>query len=660
MIIHRVSLQNVGVYRGTHSIDLTPPDAEHPITLIGALNGGGKTTLLGAVQLALYGCRAKGIERTKKGYQRHLQELINRTVSPEEGAAVEIEFERRIDGRATQYKIRRSWSIFSGTVEERIQVLRDGEPDALLAEHWDESIDSFLPAKLAHLFFFDGEQIERMADEEEATKLLSSAFQSLLGLDLVTRLQEDLATLERKKRLSLRTPEEREKLKILEDEVKKAQLKCEGAHQDLAGVKSQIEQKEKGLRDLKDEFKSKGGEVYLEHEKLETRRSDLTARILSVESGYRDVVGGDAPLLLIPDLLENLLNQAELEKKAQHEKIISEAEEARDEKVLQEVSQSLPSEAYEEIRKALERHRPKRDLIEMTPILNAAEGFIDELKGVMKHRLPQTQSELNRLAEEITRLHEERDGLDRLLSAVPDADTLARIQQDLIRTEESLKTLRDDLLRKEEALRGTELELSLRERAYRKEYESHIEDSESAEHDQRIVIRIPKVRETLERFRQRVVSRHIGSLENAIYESFQHLIRKPKLLGSIRIAQENFEMTLHDPAGAEVPFQILSAGERQLLATSILWGLAKVSGRPLPLIIDTPLGRLDSHHRTHLVERYFPTASHQVILLSTDEEIVGKYHEMIDSHVGRKFLLQYDQSKSSSEISNTYFQNKND
>ena len=656
MIIHRVTLQNVGVFRGTHSIDLTPPDSEHPITLIGALNGGGKTTLLGAVQLGLYGSRAKGIERTKKGYQRHLQELINRTVPPAEGAAVEIEFERRIDGKPTQYKIRRAWSVNSGAVEERIQVLRDGEPDALLADHWDESIDSFLPAKLAHLFFFDGEQIERMADEEEATKLLSSAFQSLLGLDLVTRLQEDLSTLERKKRLSLRTPEEREKLKILEEEVKKAHLKCEGAHQDLAGVKSQIEQKEKTFRNLKTDFKSKGGEIYLDHEKLEIRRSDLTARILSAESEYRDVVGGDAPLLLIPGLLKNLLNQAELEKTAHHEKIISEAEELRDQKVLQEVSQSIPSEAYEEIRMALERHRPKRELIETPQILNASEVFIDELKGVMQHRLPQVQSELDRLVEEISKLHEDRDGLDRLLSAVPDADTLGRIQQELSKTEETLKALHDDLLRKEEALRGTELELSLRERAYRKEYESHIEDSESAEHDKRVVERIPKVKETLEKFRQRVVARHIGSLEIAIHESFQNLIRKPELLGSIRIAQDTFEMTLHDQNGAVVPFQILSAGERQLLATSILWGLAKVSGRPVPLIIDTPLGRLDSHHRTHLVERYFPTASHQVLLLSTDEEIVGKYHKMIGGHVGKRFLLQFDQSKASSVITEDYFQ----
>jgi DNA sulfur modification protein DndD len=222
---------------------------------------------------------------------------------------------------------------------------------------------------------------------------------------------------------------------------------------------------------------------------------------------------------------------------------------------------------------------------------------------------------------------------------------------------QDVKLISEDLIRKEEKLRGAELELSLRDRAYQKDYESHIENTESSEHDQRVVDRIPKVKKTLENFRQRVISRHIGSLENSIYDSFQHLIRKPDLLGSVKISNKDYQMTLHDPFGVVVPFQILSAGERQLLATSILWGLAKVSGRPFPLIIDTPLGRLDSHHRTHLVERYFPAASHQVILLSTDEELVGKYRNMLECHVGRKYLLSYDHSLSSSNILEDYFHN---
>jgi len=52
-----------------------------------------------------------------------------------------------------------------------------------------------------------------------------------------------------------------------------------------------------------------------------------------------------------------------------------------------------------------------------------------------------------------------------------------------------------------------------------------------------------------------------------------------------------------------------------------LWGLARASARPLPAVIDTPMARLDAAHRQHLVERYFPNASHQVIVLSTDTEV---------------------------------------
>ena len=59
----------------------------------------------------------------------------------------------------------------------------------------------------------------------------------------------------------------------------------------------------------------------------------------------------------------------------------------------------------------------------------------------------------------------------------------------------------------------------------------------------------------------------------------------------------------------------LSAGEKQIYAIAILEALAKTSGRHLPIIIDTPLGRLDSEHCTKLINNYFPYASHQVIIL---------------------------------------------
>jgi DNA sulfur modification protein DndD len=64
---------------------------------------------------------------------------------------------------------------------------------------------------------------------------------------------------------------------------------------------------------------------------------------------------------------------------------------------------------------------------------------------------------------------------------------------------------------------------------------------------------------------------------------------------------------------------------------------------------------LDSSHRRHLVERYFPMASHQVLLLSTDEEIRGEYLEALRPSIGHSYLLHYDEAARSSTVQQGYF-----
>jgi len=90
----------------------------------------------------------------------------------------------------------------------------------------------------------------------------------------------------------------------------------------------------------------------------------------------------------------------------------------------------------------------------------------------------------------------------------------------------------------------------------------------------------------------------------------------------------------------------------------VLWSLAKASGRPLPIVIDTPLARLDSVHRTKLVERYFPTASHQVMILSTDEEITPKYLEILEPSISKKYALTFDDLSQSTKATTGYFESK--
>ena len=75
----------------------------------------------------------------------------------------------------------------------------------------------------------------------------------------------------------------------------------------------------------------------------------------------------------------------------------------------------------------------------------------------------------------------------------------------------------------------------------------------------------------------------------------------------------------------------------------MLWCLARASARPLPAVIDTPMARLDATHRRHLVERYFPNASHQVVIFSTDTEVDRESYRLLQPAVARAYHLTYDE-----------------
>jgi len=92
--------------------------------------------------------------------------------------------------------------------------------------------------------------------------------------------------------------------------------------------------------------------------------------------------------------------------------------------------------------------------------------------------------------------------------------------------------------------------------------------------------------------------------------------------------------------GKEITFD-RSAGENQIFATALIAGLAKVSGVKAPMVVDTPLGRLDSKHRENILKFWTGDASRQVILLSQDEEIDYHFHKLIQDSVGKTYLLEH-------------------
>ena len=97
---------------------------------------------------------------------------------------------------------------------------------------------------------------------------------------------------------------------------------------------------------------------------------------------------------------------------------------------------------------------------------------------------------------------------------------------------------------------------------------------------------------------------------------------------------------------------------RKYLRVSLLWGLAQTSELKLPIIIDTPLSRLDSTHRDNIVNNYFPFAGEQVVILSTDTEIDINYYRALKPRLSGAGSLEFDQGQELTTFRQGYFWEK--
>ena len=143
-------------------------------------------------------------------------------------------------------------------------------------------------------------------------------------------------------------------------------------------------------------------------------------------------------------------------------------------------------------------------------------------------------------------------------------------------------------------------------------------------------------------------------LATTITDCYLKLANKKNLIRKVEMDPETLDWRCLSDDDSEIPRDSLSAGEKQLMVISILWALALCSKKKLPVIIDTPLSRLDSMHRTALITTYFPNAGEQTIILSTDSEIDEGYYKLMKKNIGDEFTLEYDEVSKSTSIQKGY------
>ncbi|MFL4293363.1 DNA sulfur modification protein DndD [Enterobacter asburiae] len=658
MIFEEVTLYNYGIYKGLHTVSLDSNDPTKPVILIGAMNGAGKTTFLDALQLALYGKHAKCSNRGKLSYSIFLEKTIN-SYATDKTASVTLKFRHGEDTiNSHHYEIERKWiKEQHKDCKENITVKLNGEVDTVLSDNWDEFVNEFIPQSISELFFFDGEKIENLADPKRSAELLKTGIEALLGLEMLTKLSTDLNIIKRRKQEKLLEEIEIDTLKSIESDLQKLEEDKEETNLHLDELYQQQEILASQDDALQLEFRAYGVDKLQIKEKLEDEKSDLEKKIFEIEHDQKKLVSGSMPL----SLLSALSKRAELQLNKEHDfKSFQNAESIilENKKILLDTISdfSIDDNIIVEISKKLDNAIiVEKQKFNHTIYLNSDKNiFIGLEDKISSEKL--TFEELINKKQEIQ---------DRLLLLQKKLATIPKLHdvQHLIE-KSALHKEKTEILKKEiKATAERRLDLDARINNAQQKYEALLLKNNAVSFEKKrqaqIVEHVETLKEILESFNKDMISENISKLENRIKAKFDQLKRKNNLIDKIKISPVDFSITMFNENRKIISSERLSAGERQLFAIAILWGLADCSGKELPTIIDTPMGRLDGAHRKNLIHNYFPNASSQVILLSTDEEIYGQYYNDLKQYIAQQYNIIYNEDKTSSSFVKGYFGDTN-
>jgi DNA sulfur modification protein DndD len=239
------------------------------------------------------------------------------------------------------------------------------------------------------------------------------------------------------------------------------------------------------------------------------------------------------------------------------------------------------------------------------------------------------------------------------LAKVPDDDFIKPMYETL----DSLNIELGGLTEKQASLdiQLSELTITQGELA-RKIEQIHHKIEESNKLDEKLQS-VQKVEKVLAKYHLHLAKQKINSLQEEFTSIFKVVHRKDDMIARIEIDPESFNVALFDRRGKVINKSSLSSGELEIYAMSMLWALAKTSGQQLPFIVDTPLARLDSKHRDNLVELFFPHASHQMMIFSTNTEVDQQYFNRLRPHVAHAYNLEYCEESKSTVVKEGYFWN---
>ena len=657
MLFERLAIENYGVYEGRSEFDLTTTP-EKPIVLVGGLNGAGKTTIFESIMIALYGRAYMGRKASKKEYAALIADKIHRHEGRRASrASVEVAFRFHHDGSEDLYSVSRLWNVEGASVEETLRVSKNGDPMTDVDESlWQSFIEGLIPLGTARLFFFDGEKVVRITEwDKHQNKELKASIETLLGADLIRRLQSDLVLYTiRKSGMGKDGGSAKEKYEELGRE-------RDTLADSIEMLEAEREKKARKLDEVAEQIKAAESEIA----GAGGGYADMRSRLLAERAVQQDVakrlskeihegLAGDAPLYLVPGLLSEVEERMEQDVRITGQKAAAAAIEKKVNELKKEIrcskfwpGDSKPDGAIRQISSRLDslvQPPDESEFFDMSP--NEAELVRQKASAVREggpHALLEAVESYSEAARKVDKA----------------AESLARIPKD---DEIGPKITRVNELHREAGMIESEVahmdqQISTKG-AHKKILQSKIRDLIRALHGAKTaaagVDLASRMCGALDTYYDKLSGQKMHELESHLLDTANSLLHK-NMLSRVSIDRETFEITVYGNDGEPITGGLLSMGEKQIIGTAMMWAIARTTGRSLPFVIDTPMGRLDGPHLVNLTDTFYPSASHQIILLSTDREIGQREYKRLAGCVSNSYTITCDPARSSTTVARGYF-----
>ncbi len=642
MIFNSLTLENFRVFEGIHHIDLTTSKDE-PIVLFGGLNGAGKTSILTAIRLALFGKSSLGGAKTKKAYEDELRGFIHKGNDKQcDYSSVQLLLSYSKLGMDYEYQVTRSWGG-GRDLNEEITIKENGQ---ILSELDNIQAQSFLndliPLGVADLFFFDGEKIKSMADDEDG-HVLVEALKKLVGIDLIDRAIHDTGViLRRNKKQDISKSDRKEiddielRLKSIENEVEQRSLEYENNYLTL---KIELEAT---LQKATQRLDESGGAWTKGRESLIKEQNSLESKRREIGQNINELMRGDVVFSLAPTFMGKLNKQLISDLSIIQSK---EFNEQLDSKV-----KNIKGDSSIEISKLADQLKYN---ISREPKNNISSYQFHEFESTVKNSI-QSKDLLKNILHKYEGLETEIDDIGLNISRAPDESQLEGLFKNVNKIALDIEKLN---------LHGASIKVkieSLLNEGIRitHELEKSYKGLQSNIATKNVSITANKVIEAMTSLSDNLIQSKVSQLESEFNKVFKRLTRKNDMAYQAKIDRINFMIDLVDKNGNKINKKLISSGEKQIYALAMLEALGKTSGKDLPFIIDTPLGRLDSNHRSKLVNNFFPVIGEQVIILSTDTEVDEQFYNDLHPSVKTAYEIKYKDGNNSSTVTEGYFWNQ--